>query len=161
MPLIIPFLCRVVADHQSVLGQFLVEALGAGAVDEEVERLSNSAQREQWEERPHGCGVYVELLRRTGVCVSVVVEKRRPRLWLLYPSGVCCANAVYRCVLRNVGGDALWWMLHPFNCSTLESRDRNEKAWPWEAATFRKSSRGHPDCQGFCFHLHWVWPSLL
>lgn len=59
MPLVVPFLCRVVANHQCVLGQFLVEALGAGAVDEEVERLSNGAQREQREERPHGCGVSV------------------------------------------------------------------------------------------------------
>ena len=43
---VVPFLCRVVTNHQGVLGQFLVEALGAGAVDEEVERLSNGAQRE-------------------------------------------------------------------------------------------------------------------
>ena len=60
---------------------------------------------------------------------------------------VCVAPMLYTEVEGPVGGnvgDALWWMFH---CSTLESRDRNEKAWPWEAATFRKSSRGHPDSQ--------------
>jgi len=51
-PLIV-LLSSVVADDEGVLGELLEEALGRGAVDVEVERLRNGAQREQREERPH------------------------------------------------------------------------------------------------------------
>ena len=41
---VVPLLGRVVAHHQRVLGQLLVEALGRGAVDEEVQRLRDGAK---------------------------------------------------------------------------------------------------------------------
>ena len=51
--MVVPFLGLVVAHHQGVLGQLLEEALGAGHVDEEVERPGRRGQREEREERPH------------------------------------------------------------------------------------------------------------
>ncbi len=56
MLVVVPFLGLVVAHHQGVLGQLLEEALGAGHVDEEVERPGRRGQREEREERPHLVG---------------------------------------------------------------------------------------------------------
>ncbi len=50
---VVPLLGLVMADHQRALGQVLEEAFWLRAVDEEVERLSDGAQREQGENRPH------------------------------------------------------------------------------------------------------------
>lgn len=52
---VVEFVEVVVAHDQRVLGQLLVEALGLRAVDEEVQRLSHGAQRQEGKYRPHLC----------------------------------------------------------------------------------------------------------
>lgn len=56
VPLVVPFLGRVVAHHQGVLGELLEEALGCCHVDVEVERPGHGGQGEEGEKRPHFAG---------------------------------------------------------------------------------------------------------
>ena len=52
-PVIVLF-CRVVSHDERILGQFLEEALGRGAVDKEVERLrGRRGQRQERQGEPH------------------------------------------------------------------------------------------------------------
>lgn len=68
---VVPFLGRVVADDQGVLGELLEEALGRRDVDEEVEGLGHGGQGQEWEKGPHCAGGGHLVLR-----VRVVVESR-------------------------------------------------------------------------------------
>jgi hypothetical protein len=54
--LVVPFLGRVVAHHQGVLGELLEEALGACHVDVEVERPGHGGQGEERQQGPHRVG---------------------------------------------------------------------------------------------------------
>lgn len=51
--LLVPFLSRVVANHEGVLGKLLEEASRGNAVNVEVERLSKAAQGQEGEKGPH------------------------------------------------------------------------------------------------------------
>ena len=50
---IVIFLGSIVANNQSVLGEFLEEALWLGALDVEVQRLGDGAHGEQRKKCPH------------------------------------------------------------------------------------------------------------